>query len=81
MVTDGTIKVDEILQTIQAAGGNIVLDVDLFDAIDFDDGTSSFAFHIILGADDRTLTSEEIDDVVSAITRALEEGLKVKVRR
>jgi len=75
------VRVDEILTTIQQAGGDIVLDVDLFDAIDFADDSSSFAFHIILGASERTLTGKEIDDVINAITTKLESDLDVKLRR
>ncbi|HAR99794.1 MAG: Phenylalanine-tRNA ligase beta subunit [Candidatus Moranbacteria bacterium GW2011_GWC2_37_73] len=75
------VRIDEILMVIQSAGKDLVLDVDLFDAIDFADDTSSFAFHIILGAQDRTLTGKEIDDVMLAITNKLEKDLDVKMRR
>ncbi|MDD5464540.1 MAG: hypothetical protein PHP62_05320, partial [Candidatus Moranbacteria bacterium] len=75
------VRIDEILMVIQSAGKDLVLDVDLFDAIDFADDTSSFAFHIILGAQERTLTGKEIDDVMLAIINALEKDLDVKMRR
>jgi phenylalanyl-tRNA synthetase beta chain len=75
------VRIDEILQLIQEAGGDIVLDVDLFDAIDFADDTSSFAFHVILGANERTLTGKEIDDTINSLSRALEDKLNVKMRR
>ena len=75
------VRIDEILMIIQRAGGNLVLDVDLFDAIDFADNSSSFAFHIILGADDRTMTGKEIDDTMSAIIEQLEKELDVKLRK
>ncbi|KKP97360.1 MAG: Phenylalanine-tRNA ligase beta subunit [Candidatus Moranbacteria bacterium GW2011_GWE1_36_7] len=75
------VRVDEILQTIQLAGGDLVLDVDLFDAIDFADDTSSFAFHIILGSSERTLTGKEIDDAMNLITKQLESKLGIKIRQ
>ncbi len=75
------ILVDEILQTIQKAGGNLVLDVDLFDIFDFADGSSSYAFHIIFGADNRTLKSGEVDKLMEKIISSLEKELGVKVRK
>lgn len=81
LIAGKDIRVDEILMVIQKAGGKIVLDVDLFDAIDFADNTSSFAFHIILGNNDRTLTGKEIDDAINSIIMHLESDLNVKVRK
>ncbi len=75
------ILVDEILQTIQKIGGNLVLDVDLFDIFDFADGSSSYAFHIIFGADNRTLKSGEVDEVMKKIISSLEKEMGVKVRK
>jgi len=81
LVVDGSIRVDDILKIMQKAGGDMVLDVDLFDAIDFADNTSSFAFHITLGTDEKTLTGKEIDDTMHKITTELEKGQGIKVRR
>jgi phenylalanyl-tRNA synthetase beta chain len=80
MVSQKGILVDEILQAIQKAGGDLVLDVDLFDIFDFEDGTSSYAFHIIFGAD-RTLKNEEVDKLMEKIIQSLEKELKMKVRK
>ncbi|EKD58888.1 MAG: hypothetical protein ACD_56C00035G0002 [uncultured bacterium] len=81
LLVESSVLVDEILMVIQKAGGDFVLDVDMFDVIDFADDTSSLAFHVILGADERTLTGKEIDDVMISITNELEKNLKVKMRR
>lgn len=81
MVSQGGILVDEILQAIQKAGGDLVLDVDLFDIYDFDDGSSSYAFHILFGAPDRTLESAEVDKLMEKIVGSLENELKLKVRK
>jgi phenylalanyl-tRNA synthetase beta chain len=75
------VRVDDILIVIQKTGGDLVLDVDLFDAIDFIDDTSSFAFHIMLGNNERTLTGKEIDEVMNHIIQELENNLHLKVRR
>lgn len=81
LLAESGVRVDEILMTIQKAGKELVLDTDMFDAIDFADDSSSYAFHIVLGADDRTLTGKEIDDVMEKIVSGLEAELKVKMRR
>jgi len=81
MIAEGGILVDEILGAIQKAGGNLVLDVDLFDIFDFDDGSSSYAFHIIFGADNKTLKGGEVDEAMKKIINTLEKDLGVKVRK
>jgi phenylalanyl-tRNA synthetase beta chain len=81
LLTEKDVRIDDILMIIQEAGGDMVLDVDLFDAIDFADDSSSFAFHIVLGADEKTLTGKEIDEVINSIVNELESKLKVKIRK
>lgn len=81
MVSNESLKVDDILQVIQEAGGKMVIDADLFDIYDFEDGSTSFAFHILFGADDRTLQSAEADSLMQKITESLEKELKVKIRK
>ncbi|EKE25692.1 MAG: hypothetical protein ACD_5C00071G0002 [uncultured bacterium] len=81
LLAESGVQVDEILMAIQRAGRELVLDVDMFDAIDFADDSSSYAFHIILGAENSTLTGKEIDDVMEKIVSELETELKVKMRR
>jgi phenylalanyl-tRNA synthetase beta chain len=80
LVSEKNIQVDDILQVIQEAGGKTVLDADLFDIYDFEDGSTSFAFHILFGAPDRTLQSAEVDSLMQKITDNLEKELKVKIR-
>lgn len=81
MVSEKDVKVDDILQAIQSAGGDFVLDADLFDIYDFSDESSSFAFHILFGAPDRTLQSQEVDVLMQKIIESLERDLGVKVRK
>ncbi|EKD46672.1 MAG: hypothetical protein ACD_67C00121G0003 [uncultured bacterium] len=81
MIAGSGVRVDEILSVIQFAGGDLVLDVDLFDVIDFADATTSIAFHIFLGADEKTLTGKEVDDVINEIMNQLESKLDVKIRK
>lgn len=77
---DADVRVDDILRTIQKSGGEIVLDVDLFDIFDFEDGTTSYAFHIIFGSNKKTLEGAEIDDFMKKIRENLEREWKMKVR-
>ncbi|EKE20360.1 MAG: hypothetical protein ACD_8C00013G0009 [uncultured bacterium] len=81
MIADSSVSVDEILAVIQLAGGDLVIDVDLFDVIDFADDQSSIAFHITLGASEKTLNGKEVDDVMNLIMTNLENKLKVKIRK
>ncbi|TAK96816.1 phenylalanine--tRNA ligase subunit beta, partial [Patescibacteria group bacterium] len=81
MIASGQVRVDDVLQIVQAAGGSLVLDADLFDMYDFEDGTSSLAFHVLFGADDRTLQSREVDELMEKISASLEGDLQVKVRK
>lgn len=81
LLSQGGVLVDQILQVIQKAGGDLVLDADLFDMFDFADGSTSFAFHLTFGADERTLTSQEVDGALSGIVEAMEKELGVTLRK
>jgi len=74
-------RVDEILSTIQTAGGEMILDTDLFDIFDFADGSTSYAFHVMIGADNRTLTSKEIDETMERIVVKLKDDLGIEIRK
>ena len=81
LIVKGNIRVNDILEIIQGAGGKLVLDVDLFDIYDFKDGSSSYAFHIIFGANSRTLENKEVDGSMKRIIMELEKNLEIKVRK
>ncbi len=77
------IKVEEILNKIYTAGSDLIRDVDLFDIYEGEElpgGKKSLAFHIIYQAEDRTLSSKEIDEVQNKIIKALEEIPEWQVR-
>lgn len=83
LVPQGT-KVVELLNTINSAGGKLVRDVDLFDVYQGEEipgGKENFAFHIIYQAEDRTLSSQEIDKIHQKIIKALEENPEWEVRK
>ena len=78
------VKVAEVLNKIQLAGGNLVKDVDLFDIYEGENipgDKKNFAFHIIYQAENKTLLSKEIDEIHQKIIKALEENKIWKVRK
>lgn len=78
------VKMTEILNKIETAGGVLVRDVDLFDIFEgsgLPAGKKNLAFHIIYQSEERTLSSQEIDELQSKIIKALEKNPKWQVRR
>ena len=77
-------KVVDVLNKINTAGGPLVRDVDVFDIYEGEelpDGKKNLAFHIIYQAEDRTLQAREIDEIQNRIIRALESEPDWQVRR
>lgn len=77
-------KVVELLNVINEVGGKLVRDVDLFDMYEGEnlpEGKKSLAFHIVYQAEDRTLTSEEVDEIHQKIIKALEKNPSWEVRK
>jgi len=82
MIVDKSVKISDVLSSIQASGGNLVLDVDLFDIFENEkENEKSLAFHIIFGSADRTLESKEADALMEKIAADLERELGVKIRK
>ena len=81
MIVSGGERVGDILNIVQMTGGKLIVDVDLFDIFDLANGTSSYAFHIMLNGQDRTLTSEEVDKIMEEIIVKLESTLRVQIRK
>jgi len=78
------VLVDEVLGKIEIAGGKLVQDVDLFDIYEGEelpDGKKNLAFHVIFQAKDRTLKTEEINNVLEKIIETLEEEPDWEVRK
>jgi len=70
------VKVVDVLNVINRAGGKLVRDVDLFDFYEGEnipEYKKNLAFHIAYQAEDRTLTAEDIGGLHEKITNALEE--------
>lgn len=59
-------------------------DIDLFDMYEGEalpGGKKNLAFHLVFQAEDRTLSSKEIDNLQKKIIRSLEENLQWEVRQ
>jgi len=83
LVERGT-KVIEVLNLINAAGGHLVRDVDLFDMYEGEEipqGKKNLAFHIIYQSDDHTLTDKEVNKLQEKIINALDKEGGWEVRR
>ncbi len=78
------IKVVDVLNKINIAGKKLVRDVALFDIYEgeeIQEGKKNFAFHIIYQAENRTLTSKEIDIIQDKIIKTLEKDPEWEVRK
>ena len=78
------VKVVDVLNKINRAGGILVRDVDLFDIYEGDElpgGKKNFAFHIVYQAENRTLESKEIDRIQNKIIKELERSSGWEVRK
>jgi len=78
------VRVEEVLNKIEGEGGKIIRDIDLFDIYEGEElpqGKKNLAFHIIYQAEDRTLSSKEIDELQDKIIGTLEEDPEWQVRR
>ncbi len=78
------VRVEEVLNKIETTGGTLVRDIDLFDIYEGEEiprGKKNLAFHIIYQAEDRTLSSREIDEIQNKIIETLEKNLDWQVRK
>ncbi len=73
----------EIQDAIKRAGGNLMESVNLFDTFtgqQIGEGKKSLTFRLLLRADDRTLTSEDLGQVRERILRRVSEDFGAQVR-
>jgi len=78
------VRVVDVLNKINTAGGELVQDVDLFDIYEgkeLAEEKKSLAFHILFQSNDRTLSGEDIDKLFQKIIKALEENTDWEVRK
>jgi len=84
VLVPGFVRVEEVLNKIETAGGPLVRDVDLFDIYEGEElpkGKKNLAFHLIYQAEDHTLSSKEIEEIHSKIIKVLEKDPEWQVRK
>ena len=64
LVVDAKVKTSDLMESIKAGAGDLLESIELFDRYDqLGDGKISLAFTLVFRAADRTLTSEEVNDL------------------
>lgn len=82
MIVNAQTRVADIERVIYASGGELLRDVDLFDLyVDEEKDERSFAFHLDFAHPKRTLTSDEVDAVISKVITALESQTDATIRQ
>ena len=77
-------KLADVLNVIEIAGGELLVDVNLFDLYEGENlpqGKKNFAFRLVYQSQDRTLTSQEIDELQEKIIKALEYKPEWEIRK
>ena len=72
------------MRVIESVKSDILKDVDLFDMYEGEslpNSKKNLAFHLIFQADNRTLSSKEIDNLQKKIIKALEKEVQWEVRK
>src|SRR3989344_5102463 len=81
IIVPASVKVDDVQQVIETAGGELLLDRDLFDIYEenLEAERKSLAFHLIFQSPERTLTDNEINGIIDRLMKAIEaEGWEVR---
>ena len=80
MIVGAQTRVADVERVIYGAAPKLIKDVDLFDLYEnTEKAERSMAFHIVFGADDRTLKAQEVDEQIALIIEQLEkENIEVK---
>jgi phenylalanyl-tRNA synthetase beta chain len=83
-VVDESIEVQQVMDIIQSAGGEIVADIELFDVYrggQAGSGNKSLAFSLKYLVPDRTLTDKEVSRIRNKIIKQLNENIGAQLRK
>ena len=77
------ISSDEISKAIKKAGGNLLVNYEVFDVYEnaILGDKRSIAYSLTFGSNDKTLTDEEVLPIVDKIVEALEKNFKAELRK
>lgn len=74
------ISIERVQEIIERTGGQLVIDVDLFDIYDLSPAKRSLAFHLTFQDSERTLTDTEVNKLHNNIIATLRAELEVDIR-
>lgn len=83
LLVDQSVSFNQIKQTVFEAEKKVLKKVGLFDVYEgekIDAGKKSYAIHLMLQDESKTLTDKEIEKVIQKIIQVLTEKLKVQIR-
>ncbi|QQR82424.1 hypothetical protein IPJ70_04080 [Candidatus Campbellbacteria bacterium] len=69
-IPDGTGKGEDIVALVKEKGGTLFVRADLFDTFT-KDGRTSYAYHLVFQSREKTLSDEDINSIMNAVTEAL----------
>ena len=84
IVVDKNIISDEIAKTIKTNAGKLLIKSEVFDVYEGDNlpqGKRSIAYSLTFGANDRTLTDEEVNPIIDKIVIGLEKCFSAELRK
>ncbi len=83
IILDNNITADEISKVIKKAGGNLLVNFEMFDIYTnaILGNKKSVAYSLTFGSNTKTLTDEEINPIVEKIVSSLENTLKAELRK
>ncbi len=84
IVVDKNITSEEIAKTIKSNGGKLLIKSEVFDVYEGENlphGKRSIAYSLTFGANDRTLTDEEINPIIEKIIVGLNKAFTAELRK
>ena len=84
IVVDKSVSAADLQAEIKRAGGKLFLDskvFDVYEGVNLGLNKKSIAVSLSFGANDRTLTDEEVNTILAQIIERLEKGLKAELRK
>ena len=84
ILVDKTISSEEIAKTIKKAAGSLLTKIEVFDVYEgknIEKGKRSIAYSLTFGTNERTLTDEEINNIMEKIIETVQNKLGAELRK
>jgi phenylalanyl-tRNA synthetase beta chain len=79
-IFDNSIRNQDIMDTIKKSAGKYLVNIELFDLYEFDDGTRSLAYKLVFSSSDTTLTDEVIMPIFEKVIADVKEKFNATLR-